>query len=198
MPKGFTEREKVIIRGKLVESGKESFKTFGVRRTNVEDLTRAAGISKGAFYQFFDSKEDLWLAIMEQYEQSFREMFFCERYDGSIPARQYVKETLARAFEAWKRHPLFASFKREELDYLLRKLPPEKIQNHLSSDTRFLTELVEQWKQEGIQVRETPEVITGLTTALFFVSFHEQEIGEQYQGTMDLLLTMIVEHIISE
>src|SRR5437762_14151525 len=64
MPKGFSEREREIIREKLLAKGKEYFGAHGVKKTNVEDLARAAGISKGAFYAFYDSKEELYFDIL--------------------------------------------------------------------------------------------------------------------------------------
>jgi AcrR family transcriptional regulator len=37
----------------LLRQGSTFLTTYGIRKTNVEDLTRAAGISKGAFYLFY-------------------------------------------------------------------------------------------------------------------------------------------------
>jgi AcrR family transcriptional regulator len=76
MPKGFTEKERESIHQQLLERGREIFANYGVRKTSVEDLTRAVGISKGAFYIFFSSKEELFLEIMEQFEARFRETIF--------------------------------------------------------------------------------------------------------------------------
>ena len=36
-----------------------------MRKTSVEQLTEAAGISKGSFYKYFESKEMLFLAVLE-------------------------------------------------------------------------------------------------------------------------------------
>jgi AcrR family transcriptional regulator len=45
---------------------------YGIRKTNVEELTEAAGISKGAFYSFYPSKEELFMDILEEIEEEVR------------------------------------------------------------------------------------------------------------------------------
>ena len=59
MPRPFTTAETEAIHPLLLDAGAASFARAGIRRTTVEDLARAAGISKGAFYRFFESKEAL-------------------------------------------------------------------------------------------------------------------------------------------
>jgi AcrR family transcriptional regulator len=66
MPKGFTERGKALIHASFLEQGRELFATYGLRKTAIEDLTKAVGISKGAFYLFFESKEQLFFELLEQ------------------------------------------------------------------------------------------------------------------------------------
>jgi len=49
MPRAFTEREREVIRSRLRAAARDTFRAHGLRRTNVEELARAAGISKSAF-----------------------------------------------------------------------------------------------------------------------------------------------------
>ena len=97
--------------------------TYGIRKTNVEDLTSAAGISKGAFYLFFDSKEALFFEILGQFETEYQQqMLDIAAQPGEAP-RASVKNFLLQAFSIWRTHPLFMHFDQEEYEYLLRKLP---------------------------------------------------------------------------
>ncbi|MDE6980473.1 MAG: TetR/AcrR family transcriptional regulator, partial [Lachnospiraceae bacterium] len=57
MAKSFTEREKENIKRNLQEVCKKSWTQYGCKKTSVDDLCKQAGISKGAFYLFFESKE---------------------------------------------------------------------------------------------------------------------------------------------
>src|SRR5687768_17315542 len=131
MPKGFSQKEKELIRSKLLQKGREYFEKYGLRKTNVEDLTRAAGISKGAFYLFFDSKEELFLEILEAFESEFREGLFRYAFQPGKPARESFKELLRTALVTWDRYPLLKGFNQEEFEYLVRKISPERVQAHV-------------------------------------------------------------------
>lgn len=52
----FTEEQNEKIRNDLICEARHCGITIGMRKTSVEQLTNAAGISKGSFYKFFDSK----------------------------------------------------------------------------------------------------------------------------------------------
>ena len=55
----------------------------GYHGTSVDDITQAAGLTKGALYWHFRSKEDLLKRIVEEFEKRF--------LDGLIQAVKYVR-----------------------------------------------------------------------------------------------------------
>ena len=64
MARGFTEREKENIKRSLQEACKQSWTQYGYKKTSVDDLCKQAGISKGAFYLFCESKEALFCEVL--------------------------------------------------------------------------------------------------------------------------------------
>src|SRR5262245_42843705 len=107
MPRGFTEQEKAHIRSRLLAKGKEYFGTYGLRKTNVEDLTAAVGISKGAFYLFYESKEALFFELLRQYEADFKATMLGDiALPGPAPAAR-LKAILRKALLVWKSNALF-------------------------------------------------------------------------------------------
>jgi len=54
-------------REKLVRTAERLMLRDGYSATRVDDVIRKAGLSKGSFYHFFDSKEALGLAALEHY-----------------------------------------------------------------------------------------------------------------------------------
>ncbi len=70
MPRAFSEARKDQIRERLLRKGREYFIRYGLKKTSVDDLVKAAGISKGSFYRFFESKEALFLTIHEASEEA--------------------------------------------------------------------------------------------------------------------------------
>jgi TetR/AcrR family transcriptional regulator, transcriptional repressor for nem operon len=58
-------------RADLLAAGQALFLARCIAATSLEDITRAAGVSKGLFYLYFRSKEDLVLALQEQFSRQF-------------------------------------------------------------------------------------------------------------------------------
>lgn len=60
----FTADEKRRIRALLLDTGEELFAARGLKKTSLDELVAPAGVAKGSFYAFFDSKEALYAAVM--------------------------------------------------------------------------------------------------------------------------------------
>ncbi|MCP3168378.1 TetR/AcrR family transcriptional regulator [Myxococcus qinghaiensis] len=58
---------RVSVREKLLAAGLETLRTQGFNGCGVQDITDAAGVPKGSFYNHFDSKEALGAAVVDQY-----------------------------------------------------------------------------------------------------------------------------------
>jgi TetR/AcrR family transcriptional repressor of nem operon len=54
-------------RADLLEAGRTLFLSKGVAATSLEDITSRAGVSKGLFYLYFRSKDDLLQALQDQF-----------------------------------------------------------------------------------------------------------------------------------
>jgi AcrR family transcriptional regulator len=197
MPKGFSQREKEIIRARLLEAGLEQFSTFGIRKTNIEDLTRAAGISKGAFYLFFGSKEELFFEIVEKIEQEVRTLITKEIEEQQGTPQERFKAVLKMAFLTWHSYPILCKLGQEEYLYLVRKLPEEKVQAHFQSDNQFIAQLLENLAENGIRIDKDPDFVSGFMKALFFASLHEQEIGQDvYPAVLDVLVDLVSGYLV--
>jgi AcrR family transcriptional regulator len=199
MPKGYSEREKEIIRTRLLENGRKAFITFGLRKTNIEDLTRAVGISKGAFYLFYESKEELFMDVIEAAELQFRQQVFAEvELPGPSP-RSRLKHVLHTAFSIWKSVPILKQVTQAEYSLFLEKMPPEKVREHLQSDREFIEVLIQRCQQAGIFISAGGDQIAGLMNAMFFVSLHEDDFGPgMFPGTLDVLLDLIAAYCVGD
>lgn len=56
-------------RQKLLDTAKTLIWTSSYGAVSVDDICRTAGVKKGSFYHYFPSKQDLALAVMEEYYQ---------------------------------------------------------------------------------------------------------------------------------
>jgi AcrR family transcriptional regulator len=60
-------------RADLLAAGQALFLAKGIAGTSLDDITQRAGVSKGLFYLYFASKEDLVLALREQFSRDLAE-----------------------------------------------------------------------------------------------------------------------------
>jgi AcrR family transcriptional regulator len=197
MPKAFTEHEKETIRVQMREKGAKLFEKHGLKKTSVDELTEAVGISKGAFYLFFESKEELFLEILEELEKDFRARIFNFAVSPKMKARALLAKLLNDALLTLDEFPLLKNLSLADFDYLIRKLPPDRIQKHLNQDDDFVNEFLERIKREGIAVKAPPNVIANLIKSLFFVSLHRDDLGSKdYVETMKVLTDLIARYIL--
>ena len=197
MPKAFSEHEKETIRAQMREKGKRLFEKHGLKKTSVDELTEAAGISKGAFYLFYESKEELFLEILEELETDFRARIFDFSINPKEDARKLLAKLLSSALLTWDRYPLLKNFGMAEYEYLARKIPPERIQAHANRDNESVNDLIERIKRAGITVKASPRVVSNLMKSLFFVSLHRDALGENaYVETMQVLANVVARYIV--
>lgn len=64
MARSFTEQEKENIKSGLRKACKDNWTQYGYKKTSVDELCKQVGISKGAFYLFFESKEALFCEVL--------------------------------------------------------------------------------------------------------------------------------------
>ena len=193
MPKAFTEQEKELIRKRLLEQGHKQFSAYGLRKTNIEELAEAAGISKGAFYLFYASKEALFMDVVEQVEQRFRqELFAMVDLPGPSP-RARLFALLHHAFHRVKTIPLLQFLTGSDYDLLFRRVPPEIFQEHLANDRTFINELITRCQNAGIPLRVQTEEILSLLYPLVLTILHEDEYAGAFPlgGSVDVFLELI-------
>ncbi|MCK4772388.1 MAG: TetR/AcrR family transcriptional regulator [Candidatus Latescibacteria bacterium] len=72
-------------RERLFEAAGPLFERFGYRKTTVEEICRAAGMSKKTFYELFNGKEHLFVEITTEMMNRTAEAWEAELPDGLDP-----------------------------------------------------------------------------------------------------------------
>jgi AcrR family transcriptional regulator len=199
MPKAFTQHEKEVIGKRLLEQGTRMFSAHGLRKTNIEEIANAAGISKGAFYIFYESKEALFMDVIEEAEKRVRKDIL-EVIDLPGPSpRARLFAVLKKAFNLFEAIPLLHIFNGSDFDLLIRRIPAEKLQEHLTSDQAFLNEMITHCQKAGIPFRATPEQIRELLYPLVPSILHENNWGQiNFSANIDPLLELIAAFCLGE
>jgi len=199
MPRAFTEHEKELIRQRLLKQGYIQFSTHGLKKTSIEELAVAAGISKAAFYIFYESKEALFMDVAEQAEKRFRqEVLAVIDLPGPSP-RARLFAVLKKAFTLLKTIPILQFFTGSDYDLLFRRIPAGKLQEHLASDRVFFEELITRCRNAGIPIQTQAEEISSLLYPLVLTSLREDDMGRNnFGGGTDLLLELVAAFCLGE
>ncbi len=78
------------VRERLVVASREAFARRGFAQVNVADICKEAGIAKGSFYRYFDSKEEIFLAAARSMVDVVAEQF--QGMSGPMSERQAVEQ----------------------------------------------------------------------------------------------------------
>jgi TetR/AcrR family transcriptional repressor of nem operon len=68
------------VRTRLLEAARDTIRSQGYADTTVDDLCRAAGVTKGAFFHHFDSKEALGVAAAKFWSETTAAYFAAAPY----------------------------------------------------------------------------------------------------------------------
>ena len=78
-------------RNKLLEAALQVIRTKGYADTRVEDICAAAGLSKGAFFHHFESKEELAILAAEYFETMAESLFSAAPFQQETdPAKRFL------------------------------------------------------------------------------------------------------------
>src|SRR5205807_5960185 len=70
---GPRSRKGVQTRARLLDAAKEIFEENGFLEARISDIAERAGLSHGAFYHYFDSKEQIFREIAEMLDDELAE-----------------------------------------------------------------------------------------------------------------------------
>ncbi len=85
----------------ILTAATEVFSAKGYRVASVNDILEAAGIARGTFYHYFDSKKEAFLELIEFYFSEF-ELVLEDCHDRLVAAL----DEGANVFDAWKDYAL--------------------------------------------------------------------------------------------
>lgn len=189
MPRAHTADELERIRDRLLETGREQFSRAGLAKVTIADLARAAGIGKGSFYRFFESKEALFLTIQEREEAAFKGAMRAETERAGSP-REAVVSLLIGAATRLDAHPfLRLLLDPRTLSELMVRVDPQRLAAHREQDRAFVLSLVHDWKQRGwLREEVDAQVVFDVLAAIFVISVQRELVGEEtiQQATMEM------------
>lgn len=190
--------KKEAKKDRIIEKSMELFKENGYHATKVETITKALGISKGNFYTYFNSKEEVLYEILDIMKEQ-RINFLHE-----IDVDKDPKEVL-RDFAESHRYFFLRYLKRVNLQNIEVFLKDKKIIVHIEEIQDILIEFLQKnvvermegSKNKGYNFRFIAEFIFISMEGLFLdTCFTEElELKKKYEMTMEEKIEQITEFI---
>ena len=181
----FTDEQNEQIRKDLIREARRCGITIGMRKTSVEQLTEAVGISKGSFYKFFDSKELLFFAVLEDIHT---ECFAAaqkslQENTALLPTDRAAAAILAAC--RWLAETKSFVFIENDAKLLLQRLPDDIKNVHYHDDETHIRLLLEKYDlvpNRGISLA------AATVRGLILTVSHKEQIGELYPQVLETLV----------
>jgi len=163
MPKMILEYKKAVI-SKIIQTALDIFSKNGYRGTTMDDIAKELGVSKGALYSYFKSKDDILKEIFQTNHQILREIL-CK----SLDSQDYL-QTMEKAYKLMTEkyhefiHTSFEIFALASHDKDMRKIVREDHEKDIEVIREFVQNLM---KKGSIRTDVDPHIMAQLIDALF-------------------------------
>ena len=180
----FTDYETEQLRKALLKETRHCAVTLGMKKTSVDQLTKAVGIAKGSFYKFYESKEMLFAVLesihSELYEVADRAL--CES-DGLPQSERAAKAVLAVCRRLSDTGDMV--FIENDAKLLLQRLPEDVKNVHYHDDETHIRQLLE--KYDRVPKRGISLAAATVRGLILTVS-HKEQIGGLYPQVLETLV----------
>lgn len=83
-----------VRRQELVEAAKALFMDQGYEQTTVSDIVRRIGVAQGLFYYYFNSKQDVFFTVMDQFTEEVIADLAMQLRDTEIPPLRRIRNLM--------------------------------------------------------------------------------------------------------
>jgi len=186
MRKSLSEREQNAIKAKLIENCRICWERYGYKKTGIAELASMSGISTGAFYMFFSSKEMLFIETANTFIRKLYELMAeCKpseptKHDFAVGFKQCANEMFENKW-------IFSL--REDAETFLRKLPEDFLDQDFKQDLIDITAVV---KMYGLIPKVPMEEIVAVFHTLLMSIYLTDIIGATHKQALDLLIDSVI------
>jgi|GEM_PF-3469081 len=198
MPKAFSLQEKSDIRDALVNAGLKRFGEQGIRATRVDDICKDVGIAKGSFYNFFPTKEDLFMTLADERDIAHKadmRAWLLETEGDAVSIAGGFFDFMMERIETDLVLKIVRD--RNEIQHLLRKVSPALMAENVRRDKRFLHEIAEIFN-ERFALGIDGQTLQGLMSLMLSLSMQREMISitADYDGMVKLMRDLFVSRLV--
>jgi len=147
------EGKKAEIRRRILEAAKEIFFRDGFMDANLDEIAELAGVAKGTLYRYFDSKAQIYVAVLSHNGRRFE-----KKLQDALDPQATPIEALSQVSRFYLQHYVenpdyFQIFWAIENQAVIGELPSEVVEEVIrlwEESLRILAGIIERGIQEGL------------------------------------------------
>ena len=181
----FTDYETEQLRKALLKETRRCAVTLGMKKTSVDQLTKAVGIAKGSFYKFYESKEMLFFAVLEGVHSELYNVAdrALSENGGVPPSERAAKAVLAVCKRLSDTGDMV--FIENDAKLLLQRLPEPVKREHYHDGEAHIRELLE---KHDLVPKRGVSLAAATVRGLILTVSHREQIGELYPQALQTLV----------
>lgn len=162
-----------------------------MKKISVDSLVEYAGISKGAFYKFFKSKDELFLEILEDWHTLiYGDALECITEDNGLSAKNKVAKAILQSCVTIDKYSLM-KFIRDDVPPLLENIEGTDLMERYHSDDVHIKEII---KFSGIKLLVTEEEAVAIIKNLVFTVLNAEMNGYWY--AQKIIINSVCDYIV--
>jgi AcrR family transcriptional regulator len=164
----------------IFNAGRELFYSKGFKDTNVSDITKNAKVGVGTFYNYYSSKEELFLEIYikESEKHKVRVMQSINLNDEPL---MVAKELVEMNVSAMDSNRILKEWNNKDLVKELEQHYRKESKNKGDFFHNFYIDIIKKWKAEGkIRNDIDNDLLLAFFDTLEHIDTHKEEIGIQH------------------
>lgn len=193
MPR-FSDTEKQNIRHRLLAEGERLFAMHSLKKVTIDDVAHAVSIAKATFYRFYDSKESLYLDVVQGIQQGiFEELEDLLDQNAALPAGERVRQVFGRMAQLMAQRPILAQITPATVDLIARKVSPER----MASFARQNIDAAKALRDHGVRFTCDVETASHAFQALYHSwLFLRQLAAPRSEAVIGIMLNGLISQII--
>lgn len=171
----------------------EVFAQKGFKDTNVTDITARAGVAAGTFYNYYPSKDRLFMEIYAEENAALKKSIL-EQVDLDGDPAQVMRQVIALNEQGIRNNAILREwYNRESFARIEKAFREETGLDQISFMYDSFLELVRQWQAQGRMRSDlSGEMIMAIFAALVNIDLHKDEIGLEYFPQVLVLISEFV------
>ncbi|MEV0382995.1 TetR/AcrR family transcriptional regulator [Nonomuraea sp. NPDC050643] len=198
MAVAFTADDRDRITASLLATGEELFAAQGLKKTSLDELVAPAGIAKGSFYAFFESKEELYKEVMVRRAPLMGKLLAAAL--DRPPSAEALAGLMRSMIEVLTTDPFYRRLLTHpgELEAVARRVGAEEVARVTPHLLTPLVDYLAQGQADGVIVAGVaPEVLVGVLRTAGLLVLNRDRFGPDHEQVVEATVNALARGLIA-